>query len=155
MQFKPKSENEIKAMQLWPAGEYDFEVIKAEPASSGPNSKAPGTPFIKLELHLFNEHGHVRKQRAILHPAMEVQLRHFCEETGKIDLYDAGTLEAHDCLGAVGKLKLKQKDDEQYGPKNEVADWGAKKKKAVNLDERPKMKPATKQDPCPDDSMPF
>ncbi len=155
MQFKPRSENEIKAMQLWPAGEYDFEVISAEPAVSGPNSKAPGVKFIKLSLRLFNEHGHGRKQNAILHPAMEVQLRHFCDETGKIELYNAGTLEAHDCVGAVGKLKLKQKDDAQYGPKNEVADWGSKKKKsdapvAASVADKAAAKP------CQDDSdIPF
>ncbi len=131
MQFQPKSEKEIQEAMLWPKGEYDFEVVKAEPAKGGPQSKAPGTPSIKLTLRLFNEDGGSRMQNAILHPAMEAQLRHFCEETGIIDKYDAGTLEAQDCEGLDGKLQLKVKDAEgNYPAKNEVQDFGVKAKKA-------------------------
>lgn len=131
MQFKPKSEKEIQESLMWPKGEYDFEVIKAERALSGPQSKSPGTPYIKLSLRLFNEDGGTRMQNAILHPAMEAQLRHFCEETGIIEKYDAGTLEAEDCEGLAGKLQLKVKDAEgNYPAKNEVQDFGVKAKKA-------------------------
>lgn len=133
MNFKPKSEKELKEQMLWPAGEYDFEVLKSEPAKSGPNSKNPGTPFIKLILRVFNSDGAERMVNAILHPAMEWQLRSFCYETGLETQYLAGTLTADDCVGRAGKLQLKIKDAQgDYPAKNEVKDWGVKptKKKA-------------------------
>lgn len=129
MKFQPKSEKEIQESMLWPKGDYDFEVVKSERAVSGPQSKAPGTTFIKLQVRIWNDDGGTRMVNAILHPAMEAQLRHFCEETGIIDKYEAGTLEAEDCQDLNGKLQLKVKDAEgDYPAKNEVQDWGVKKK---------------------------
>lgn len=152
MQFQPKSEKEIQEAMLWPKGEYDFEVLKAERAVSGPNSKQPGTQFIKLTLRLFNSDGGSRMQNAILHPAMEAQLRHFCDECDIIEKYDAGTLDAHDCEGLSGKLQLKVKDAEGNFPaKNEVSDWGVKK-----TPEAKAKKPAPTVVPTQDNSdIPF
>lgn len=153
MQFQPKTEKEIQEMMLWPRGEYDFEVIKSERAISGPNSKTPGTHFIKLTLRLFNETGGSRIQNAILHPAMEAQLRHFCEETGIIAKYEAGTLEAHDCEGLSGKLQLKQKDAEGNFPaKNEVQDFGPKRTTKKDKPVEPVAAAETQDD---SDSVPF
>src|SRR5688572_24081763 len=112
MQFQPKTEDEIRKAQLWPEGEYDFEVVKAELAKSGPQSKNPGTEYIKLTLRLFTDDGVERLQNGILHPAMDAQLRHFCVETNMLEKYETGTLAPEDCEGKTGTLRLKIKDAE-------------------------------------------
>jgi hypothetical protein len=129
LNFQPKTEKELQEQMLWPDGEYDFEVVKAEPAKSGPQSKNPGTPFIKLNVAIFNADGAKKFINPILHPAMEWQLRQFCEETLIIEKYESGSLEAGDCEGLCGKLQLKTKEAEGNFPaKNEVKAWGVKKK---------------------------
>lgn len=124
MQFKPKTEKEIREAQLWPKGEYDFRVQKAEMAISGERSKTPGTKFIKLNVAVYNPDGAYRFVNGILHPAMDAQLRHFCEVGNMIEKYETGTLEPEDCVGVEGRLKLKIKDAQgDYPAKNEISDF--------------------------------
>lgn len=145
MQFTPRSEKEIQESQLWPKGEYDFEVIESKPAVSGPNSKTPGTPFIKMNIQIWNKDGAKRFVNGILHPAMEAQVRHFCVVGNLMAKYEAGKLDAADCLGVSGKLKLKVKEEANGFPaKNEISDFVVPKPKeetAATIDE--------------DDSIPF
>ena len=122
MNFQPKSEKEIREAQLWQKGEYDFECVKAENAISGSKSKSPGTAYIKLTHRLFSEDGRERLQNAVLHPAMDAQLRHFCVVGNLLSKYESGTLQPEDCEGVSGRLKLKVKEDD-FGVKNEVADY--------------------------------
>lgn len=148
MQFVPKSEKEIQEAGLWPKGEYDFEVIKSEPAKSGPNSKTPGTPFIKLNVQLWDKEGRTRFVNGILHPAMEAQLRHFCVVGNKMAQYEAGTLTADDCLGVTGRLKLRQKEAEgNYPAKNEIQDFVVPKEKTESASPEPATQEA--EDSCP------
>lgn len=148
MQFQPKTEKEIAEQNLWPKGEYDFEVAKAERAVSGPQSKSPGTEFIKLNVRIFNAAGQFRFVNAILHPAMDAQLRHFCVVGNLMERYDAGTLVAEDCMDVAGKLKLRVRDaDGNFPAKNEVSDYIIPK-----VEEKPASDPAA---PNPDDDVPF
>lgn len=129
MQFKPKTEKEIREAQLWPKGEYDFRVERAERAVSGEQSKNPGTEFIKLNLTIYNQDGAFRFVNGILHPKMDAQLRHFCEVGNMIEKYETGTLEADDCVGVEGKLKLKIKEAQgDFPAKNEITDFVTAKK---------------------------
>ncbi len=124
MKFVPKSEKEIAEMSIWPRGDYDFEVIKAERAISSENSKSPGTEFIKINVRIFNAEGAFKFVNGILHPAMDAQLRRFCVVGNMIPKYETGTLEADDCIGVAGKLRLKVKDAEgNYPAKNEISDF--------------------------------
>ena len=142
MNFQPKTEKELAEAQLWPKGDYDFECIKAERAKSGPASKNPGTEYLKLNHRIWNTDGDSRFVNAMLHPAMEVQVRHFCVVGNKMAQYDAGTLTPEDCIGVTGRLKLKLKEAEgNFAAKNEVQDYIV-----------PKDKPATKTTTAPDSS---
>jgi len=124
MQFKPKSEKEIMEANIWPKGEYDFECVKSERAVSGPASKTPGTEFIKIVLMCYRDDGAQRLVNAILHPAMDAQLRHFCVIGNLMERYEKGTLSEYDCLNVAGRLKLKVKEAEGNFPaKNEVQDY--------------------------------
>lgn len=158
MRYQPKTEKELQDQLLWPDGEYDFEVVKAEPAKSGPQSKSPGTEFIKLNVAIFNDAGGKKFINAILHPAMEWQLRQFCEEGGIIAKYDSGSLEADDCQGICGKLQLKTKEAEGNFPaKNEVKAWGVKKKAEKAKTTSAPPSPVSKGDAPPNDGddVPF
>jgi hypothetical protein len=138
MQFEKKTEKEIQEASLWPAGIYDFETTKAEPAFGGPNSKNPGMEYIAVEHRIFNSEGASRIIRGSLHPKMEAQLRHFCVVGNLMEKYEAGTLEATDCVGVTGKLKLKVKEASGNFPaKNEVQDFVVEKKEVDGSDDAP------------------
>ena len=129
MQFKPKTEKEIREAQLWPKGEYDFRVQKAERAVSGDMSKTPGTEYIKINVAVYNPDGAYRFVNGILHPNMPAQLRHFCEVGNLLEKYELGTLQAEDCVGVEGKLKLKIKEAQgDFPAKNEITDFVTAKK---------------------------
>ncbi len=151
MKFQAKTEKQIIADSLWPKGEYDFEVVNAEPAKSGPQSKNPGTEFIKLNVRLWNADGATRFVKGTLHPSMEFQLRHFCDAGGLLAKYDTGTLSHLDCIGVSGKLKLKIVDEQDNFPaKNEIADFIVEKKESAT----PKTE-AQAKDAAADDFDPF
>lgn len=150
MQFKAKSEKQIQEESLLPKGEYDFEVVEAAPAKGGPTSKNPGMEFIKIRVRVFTDDG-FRLVNGVLHPKMEAQLRHFCEACGLMDKYEAETLAHDDCLGCVGRLKLRLKDAEGNWPaKNEIADFIVPKPKVADM---PKSEPVDSNKE--DDSVPF
>ena len=129
MQFKPKTENEIREAQLWPKGEYDFRVTKAERAVGGEQSKNPGVEYIKLTIQIYNDGGMSRFVNGVLHPKMDAQLRHFCEVGKMLDKYEQGTLEAEDCLGVDGRVKIKIREGQgDFPPKNEISDFVPERK---------------------------
>ena len=147
MKVTPKTENEIIAAGLWPKGEYDFGVIKAERAVSGAQSKNPGTEYIKLNVQIFNAEGRSRFVNGILHPAMEAQLRHFCVIGNLMEKYEAGELSTEDCIGVAGRLKLKVKaEDGDFPAKNEIVDFIVPKPKVAEVAAKVENK---------DDSVPF
>jgi hypothetical protein len=154
MNFQPKTEKEIKEAMLWPKGEYDFECVKAERAKSGPQSKNPGTDYLKLDHRIWNANGDTKFVNAMLHPAMEAQVRHFCVVGNKIAEYDTGTLTPEDCVGVTGKLKLKIKEENGNFPaKNEVQDYIVPKEKPQGLP-APNSPPTNGKEPK-DDDVPF
>lgn len=119
MNFAPKTEEEIKKDALLPAGDYDFEVIEA----ADKISKTSGNPMIALKLNVYSGDGGTRHVYDYLMEQMAYKLRHFCQFTGLIEKYQAGTLTAQDCLGRVGRVSLRQKIQDGYDPKNEVKDY--------------------------------
>lgn len=121
MQFKPKTEKEIKEAALAPEGEYDFEVLGAEDTAS----KKTGAPMIKVTLGLYSGESIRWRVTDYLLAAMEAKLRHFCDGVGLLSKYEFGSLCAADCLGRSGKLKLSIKQDKTgtYPDQNAVKDY--------------------------------
>lgn len=120
MRLTPKTEAEIASENLWPAGDYDFEVAKAEDAVS----KSSGADMIVLTLRVFNSEGKERTVKDYLLEAMPGKLRHFCAATGLLDKYQAGEFCAADCEGKAGRLNLKQTPAKgDFLPKNDVRDY--------------------------------
>lgn len=125
MRFKPQTEQEIQAMSLIEAGTYPFEVLEAEDTKS-----KSGNEMIKVKLRIWDNMGRERMVFDYLLEAMAFKLRHFCDATGLLDKYEAGSLQASDLLSRNGKLELevevgKAKPDGSgnYPDKNRVGDY--------------------------------
>jgi len=126
MKFKPVSREELAKKQeeaesrfLWPAGEYDFEVMNADDAIS-----KKGNEMIVLDVNAYNTDGEFLSIKDYLMEVMEFKLRHAAESMGLLEKYEAGELEALDFQGKTGRLRLKVgKKVEGYKQRNEIADY--------------------------------
>ena len=121
MRFTPKSEEELRT--LLPAGDYQFEVRRAENKTS-----KKGNDMIELMLLVYGDAGETVPVNDWLVPGTQMgdrKLRHFCHSAGLEELYDNGDLNYQDCIGRSGTVKLRVKKDAsgQYPDKNEVADY--------------------------------
>jgi hypothetical protein len=130
LSFQPRTEEELAKANLLPDGEYDFEILSAEHATS----KKTGASMIKLKLGVFATDGRQAHVFDYLVPAMEHKLRHFCDSTGLLPQYQSGSLTPDDCQGRSGKCKLVIREDKTntYPPKNEVKDYVLRKAKPIS-----------------------
>lgn len=113
---KPLSKEDIENGGTLPAGTYPFSVIKAE---RGVSKK--GNDMIKLNLRLYGAERDAFCTDYLLE-TMPFKLGQFCTLTGLEDRYNAGELEAEDCMGREGYVTVKRTKDD-YGVKNEVKDY--------------------------------
>lgn len=120
MKFSPKSEKELAADGLWPGGEYDFEIVEAEEATS----KA-GNDMIKMKVFVFNAEGNKRTVYDYLMESVGYKLRHAAEACGLLSEYESGSLEAFDFQGKTGRCKLTIQKDKTgaYPDRNGIADY--------------------------------
>lgn len=119
MKFTPKSEKEIQDENLFPAGVYPFEVVKAEDETS-----KSGNEMIHLKLRVFSG---ARTQFVddYLLESMAYKLRHAAVTLGLESEYESGRIAASDFEGKEGYLKLIIKKDKkgEYPDKNAVGDY--------------------------------
>ena len=120
MHFTPKTEKEIAEANLWPAGEYSFEIAKAENAVS-----KSGNEMIKLSLNIVNNEAKSKVVFDYLLEAIEYKLRHCADACGLLVKYETGMLDAMDFEGKTGVLKLGiQKGTDRYpNDKNSISDY--------------------------------
>lgn len=149
MRFTPKTKDEIAMDGLFPEGIYPFAVMKAEDTVS----KASGAPMIKLQLTVY---GDGERQMTVFDYLLESQVKklsEFCEVTSLTANYEAGTLEADDCDGKQGWLKLKiDKGNGDFGPKNAVSFYCFEPKDAKPADKALRAVPPPGLD---DEEIPF
>lgn len=147
MEFKPKTEQEIAESQLPPIGEYDFEVLDASHETS-----KKGNAMIKLNIGLYS--GDAIRWRIFdyLLPQLEAKLRHFCDSTGLLNKYEAGTLTADDCKGRAGRVDIGHKIDKTgtYPPSAAVRDYFCRAAKPL-----PEAQPKAQAAPPELDDVPF
>lgn len=129
MKFTPKTEAEVSAFELFPVGEYDFDVIKAADVVS-----SKGNEMIKLELDIYAANGNKTRVFDYLLEALAYKLKHFCDCVGLSKAYEEGKLNAEMCMGKAGRCKLGiQKDKNgEYPDKNVVNDYCIEKKPEKN-----------------------
>ena len=117
---EPKTEKEIQEMSNIPAAEYDFNILMAEDTVS----KTSGNDMIKATLGIYVDGAIKRKIPDYLMPSMAAKLRHFCDTTGLLSQYEAGTLEAADLIGRSGRVKIGIEPEKNgYPAKNFVKDY--------------------------------
>ncbi len=119
MKFTPMTEAEIVSASLLEAGEYPFEVL----AASEEISKA-GNEMIRVKLAVFGPNGQQAHVYDYLMEKMAFKLRRFCETTGLLAKYEAGTLGELDCEGKKGTVKIAiESANGKYNAKNVVKDY--------------------------------
>ncbi len=131
MQFVPKTEQELQDALMLEPGIYEFEILKAEEATS----KTSGKPMIKVTLKVFSHNGSTRQVTDYLMEAMAWKLRHFFGAVGLAKEYDSGELSPEACIGRTGRLSLKVEPGKgDFGPKNSVKDYVEPKEGADKVD---------------------
>ena len=153
MDFKPKTEEEVKMAQLAPEGEYDFDVLGAEDAVS----KKSGASMIKVKIGLYRDDGTIRNHVFdYLLPTLEAKLRHFCDTVGLLSDYESGTLTAAACKGRSGRARIGvDNKDANFPPKNVVKDYVLRKAKPLNNDPAVNDAEAEAAAATPPDGLPF
>lgn len=149
MNFAPKAESELKSFPILKSGEYDFEVLAARDTKS----KSSGSDMIEVNLGIYEGDAVRARVFDYLLPAMEAKLRHFCDCTGLLAKYEAGTLCADDCKGRTGRCKLIVDVDKtgQYDDKNAVKDYVCRAAKPLTprVPESPNRAPISADDEVP------
>lgn len=131
MNFTPKTEAEVSAFELFPVGEYDFDVIKATDEIS-----SAGNEMIKLELDIYAANGNKTRVFDYLLEVLAYKLKHFCDCVGLSKEYEEGKLNAAKCKGKAGRCKIGIQKDKtgEYPDKNVVKDY-CKSENAINLED--------------------
>lgn len=118
MRFVPKTEKQLTEENLFPAGEYDFEIAAAQDTVS----KTSGSDMIKVRLTVHFD-GKTRFVTDYLMESMGFKLRHFFYAIGLGDRYDSGDCTADSLVGRVGRVSLKIEEQDGFMPKNAVKDY--------------------------------
>lgn len=143
MKFAPKTEKELSEANLWPVGNYAFEVLEAEEAVDK-NSN----PMFKLKVKVFKDSGASQNIFDYVSPTwMEFKLRHLADACGLLAEYESGEIEAYQLVGKTGYCKVfisKDKKNE-YPDSNKIADY---------LTDKPADK-KTLAEATNDDALPF
>lgn len=130
MRFQPKTEAEIAEGNLWPEGEYAFEILDQVVLGTkiyqtmDTKSKKSDADMIQLIVKVYNSENQFRTIIDYLLASMEYKLRHAAASCGLLDRYTAGELVAEDFKGKQGFLKLRiGKAQGDFPAKNEVKDY--------------------------------
>jgi hypothetical protein len=118
MKFDPKSDAELYKMLA--KGEYDFEVTQAEDT----HSKSSGKEMLKLTLKVFGpDKEHILNDYIV----DGAKLKRFCQAIGMDAAYESGELPADVLVGQGGRCKVDIEQSEQYGDRNKIAGYVARK----------------------------
>lgn len=142
-------------------GDYPFTVVKADQTFS----KA-GNEMINLELAIEAGESTIKiYDRLVFTDKALGFIKRFCEATGLDDQWEAGNLEASDCLGTEGVVHIElgeKKDDGKqfmevayYLKKGEKPKFSESPSKQVKNMSKPKPTPATVPAAVDEDDIPF
>lgn len=120
MDFTPTPRSELKRNRLLPKGTYDFEIIKAESKTFNSGSRG-----IALKVGVFTESGAqmwVDDYLVFVGKAL-FKVADFCDAVGLAAAYDAGQLDACDCVGKTGKCRVGIEEQDGYEPRNKITGY--------------------------------
>ncbi len=123
MKFAPVSEE--TAAGCFPKGEYEAVIKNAVEKTS----KAKGNPMIEVELTVYGaDSAEIElKDWLVCTDGGQRKIQRFCRSADLWGTYEAGELCADSCIGLNVTVKLKTEEDEEYGPRNKVADYMPRK----------------------------
>lgn len=158
MKVTVRTEEEIAELNLWPAGEYGFEIAAAtDKISKIKPDGTGGNEMIELKVAIFNSEGN---QRILFDYLMDTaqmayKLRHAAEACGILAKYEAGNLLASDFHGKTGHAKVRIQKDKtgNYPDKNVISDYVTEPNTEFQAPGQAKVNGAT-ADPF-EDSIPF
>jgi len=134
MKFKPKTEKELAEANLWPVGQYPFEILESEEKKDKNDD-----PMFALKVKVFKDSGGSQNIFDYVSPTwMEFKLRHLAEACGLLAEYEQGEMEAYQLVGRTGVCKVNVSKDKtgQYPDKNGIGDYIVEKAadpKAYNI----------------------
>lgn len=148
MKFQPKTDKEISEANLWPDGNYSFEIIEGVDKQS-----KSGNDMIELKVKVYNNEGGYIFVNDYLLERIAYKLRHAAVACELTEQYEAGSLVGMDFVGKCGTLKLKiqKSKDPAYADKNVVGDYVVKK----DGEEDVHVATVTNGVAIKDDSIPF
>ena len=119
MPLKPPSRDDDQIYALWPPGQYDFEVMRAEEIGR------PKGTMLKLKIKVFDEQrGTTIVWDYLIDWAMKFRLLHFLECTGlQAMIDDQLPVTALDVAGRTGSLQLVIEESPKWGSSNKVKDY--------------------------------
>lgn len=153
MNFSPKTEKQIAEENLIPEGVYPFETISAE----SKKSKA-GNDMIEMCHRVWLPDGKSKLVNDWLLENPAYKLFHYCAYTGLSTQYDSGTLQAEQCIGRTGFLKIGIQKDKlgQYPDRNSVRDYVRQEiKKASGFQKGPTDAQLSNVSDAPTEDVPF
>lgn len=123
MRFTPLSEQEAEAQSanLWPDGEYDFEVRDATEKES-----SQGNEMTELEVWIYDQSGGRRLvfDYLVATEKSAWKIRRFAASCGLLPQYDRGTLMANEMVGRTGKCLVRTRPAKDgYQAKNIIQDY--------------------------------
>lgn len=128
LHFKAKTEEQISAMGLLNKGRYALTLVQSRQHIS----KTSGGESICLlwKVVFDNEEYFIEDYIGVTHKLMLMKLRHLCEATGKMDLYNSEVISNNDfvpgmtCMADVDVQKGKERDDGgKFDDKNTIKDY--------------------------------
>jgi hypothetical protein len=124
MRLTPKTEQELN--QLWPAGEYNFEILeRAGNFETKDTTSQKGNEMIALAVKVINYQCDSIVVFDYLMESIAYKLRHAAAACGLLGQYETGELYANQFIGKTGRLILKTEKDKtgQYPDKNAIKDY--------------------------------
>lgn len=154
MKFNPVSEQEADAQSanLWPDGEYDFEVKSAEEKEA-----KSGNDMFALELWIYNDEGSKKLvfDYLVLSEKSAWKLRHFAESCGMVPQYESGAMIGGEMIGRTGKCNIgTQPAKDTFPSKNAVRGYVKAKGQPPRTVSTQARKPAMASADL-DDDVPF
>ena len=165
MNFQPKSEEQIEAERIERMKLLDTKLIYDFEITNGyeTKSRSSGRDMLAFELKVFHEGGTKQVKDYIVPDTQMDKLFQFCKSIGKEAEYHTGTLDADDCVGCGGKVKLSIEPGSpdgkggKYPDKNKIGYYQFNSKILANSAPPVAAKPAAKFVPATedDDDIPF
>ena len=128
------SESDGEVFKVAPSGEYEAQICSSEIAVTGPNSKFPGTPMLKLTIKLEDDeypvnvfHNMVLPVGDYLNSLNAEQLRRRRAELKQLQIAcgidGTDTIDSDDYMECSVRVVILKYDDPERGPQNRIKEF--------------------------------